>query len=418
MVATEAEGRGEVGAAPASADPPAASAAAGRGKAGETEGAEWAVVTRARQRGRPKGSGGQQKIQFASGTPTFEQASEATRKRKAETTMAERLEQVYALLEKVLRQHQEEREAVAAERKVEREERAKMAKEIETMKRLLQQVGQTPTAGPSPPRQATAGQGKTTYANVARTPSASGKAGHPAARDERVVAINFARTTTDTTDFQGIKKTLQEGVDGHDATKGLKITCLRPGPRERIDVIFTTKKEAEVARAHQQWAKAQVPGIRMEGERWYPIRCDGVAKRAVLETESEQRTTLRADVAETFAKENNVHGIDFTVAKTRWISSFNPAKKMGTLVLWLKSKLAADHLIATGMALFGATGAWKGSAARNVRGHTLTGPAPPNNTNAPRAAKPATRYSHGSADFTRNTRNTGDKRTGRVGTRQ
>ncbi|KAK3618894.1 hypothetical protein LTR56_024365 [Elasticomyces elasticus] len=36
-----------------------------------------------------------------------------------------------------------------------------------------------------------------------------------------------------------------------------------------------------------------------------------------------------------------------------WLSKINPRKKTGSLVIWLKSKLAANHLLCAGQALFG-----------------------------------------------------------------
>jgi hypothetical protein len=46
----------------------------------------------------------------------------------------------------------------------------------------------------------------------------------------------------------------------------LKIEFLRIGPRERIEVVFKDKKQAEKARKHTQWAIGQILGTRVKGE--------------------------------------------------------------------------------------------------------------------------------------------------------
>jgi hypothetical protein len=44
--------------------------------------------------------------------------------------------------------------------------------------------------------------------------------------------------------------------------------------------------------------------------------------------------------------------------KANWLSKPDLAKKVGSLVIWLKSKLAAEHLLQSGTVIFGATGAY------------------------------------------------------------
>jgi hypothetical protein len=68
--------------------------------------------------------------------------------------------------------------------------------------------------------------------------------------DERAVSIDTGRSKVGTTDFSDIKGKLQQGIDKAGATKGLKIQFLRPGPGERIEVVFENKAQAEKARKH------------------------------------------------------------------------------------------------------------------------------------------------------------------------
>lgn len=39
--------------------------------------------------------------------------------------------------------------------------------------------------------------------------------------------------------------------------------------------------------------------------------------------------------------------------KASWLSRIDPREKTGSLVIWLRNKLAADYLLSTGQALFG-----------------------------------------------------------------
>jgi hypothetical protein len=74
----------------------------------------------------------------------------------------------------------------------------------------------------------------------------------PARADERAVNIDTGRTKAEKTDFAIIKERLQNGLDKAKVTEGLKIDFLRPGPGDRIEVVFENKEQAEKARKHTQ----------------------------------------------------------------------------------------------------------------------------------------------------------------------
>jgi len=60
-------------------------------------------------------------------------------------------------------------------------------------------------------------------------------------RDKRAVVIDAGRTKAEKNDYAVVKARLQEGLDSVQVTIGLKIECLRLGPRDRIEVVFATK---------------------------------------------------------------------------------------------------------------------------------------------------------------------------------
>jgi hypothetical protein len=88
------------------------------------------------------------------------------------------------------------------------------------------------------------------------------------------------------------------------------------------------------------------------------VKCDMVTKQAVIDEKAADDKTLRTTVCQDFSKDNVVEGHNFTAMKAHWLSKADASKKVGSLVIWLKNKLAADYLVRNGTAIFGATGAY------------------------------------------------------------
>lgn len=129
--------------------------------------------------------------------------------------------------------------------------------------------------------------------------------------------MDTGRTKGGKVDFAVVKKKLQAGLDKTKATEGLMIEFPRPSPRERIEVIFKDKAQAERRRRekHTQWATGQMPGTRVKGEQWYPIKCDMVAKQAVMDANADDAKTLKTTLYQEFGKETVVEGHDCTAMK-------------------------------------------------------------------------------------------------------
>ena len=100
-------------------------------------------------------------------------------------------------------------------------------------------------------------------------------------------------------------------------------------------MVFTTKAQAEKARKHSRWVLSQMPGTRIQGDEWYPLKCDLVAKQAVLDTTAKDGITLKQDVCKDFQAQNSTEEVDCIAMKARWISKADSAKKTGSLVIWL-----------------------------------------------------------------------------------
>lgn len=308
--------------------------------------------------------------QLAKTAKVFASSSELERKRKAEQSMAD---QIAALREMVLQliKGQEEQKKQAEEQrllyekqaaelgavhKTLREETEKHGRTIALLEALSEKSVRTPTYSEAAKTglQHTAGSQKITV-----SPSQKERSSTKVARkDERAVSIDTGRTKAEKDDFTLVKEMLQSGLDKAKGTEGLKIEFLRPGPGQSIEVVFKDKEQADKARKHTRWATEQMPGTRVKGEEWFPVKCDMVAKQAVMDSEVGDGKTLKKDVCQAFTKDNARDEHDFTAMKVHWLSRTDLTKKVGSLVIWLKSKVAAEHLLLSGTAIFGATGAY------------------------------------------------------------
>ena len=281
----------------------------------------------------------------------FDQPSEVSKRRRAEDDLGDitrdtnTVEQIKGLKTLVLQLLAKEDERT--------KEISELKQEVCELKKLIQ----------------TMGAGQTTYASavkstaqVVKTAVSTGtaRAATPtqlhklrAEDDKCSITINTTRVKGEKRDFVQVKAALQQAVDESAVLQGAQIRCLRELPGERINVVFTTEEGAQRARAHGQWLVAAMPEAKLRSEEWYPIKCDMVVKRAVLDGTVEGGRTLRKEVCAEFAHDNCSDNIDFTAMKASWLSRLDPRKKTGSLVIWLKNKLAADHLLCTGQALFG-----------------------------------------------------------------
>lgn len=180
----------------------------------------------------------------------------------------------------------------------------------------------------------------------------------PRYRDKRVVSIDTISTAPeDKRDLAQVKENLQRSIDGVEAVYGTKIQCIRPLGTRGINIVFETKEQAERAKSRPDWIAIALPGARLKSDEWYPVKCDGVAKQIVLDETTKDGRTLRKEVLDKFKEDNSTSDIDCTAMKASWLSRNYPNKTVGSLVIYLKAKKAADYLLSLGNAIFGPVGA-------------------------------------------------------------
>jgi hypothetical protein len=109
---------------------------------------------------------------------------------------------------------------------------------------------------------------------------------------------------------------------------------------------------------HPRWLTKAMPEARIRCEQWFRVKCDGVAKNAVMDPDKDDGRTLRDAVLTEFKDQNSTKDVDCTAMKVNWLSKSYLEKRVGSLVIWLRNKAAADHLLQRGTAVFGASRAF------------------------------------------------------------
>ena len=155
-----------------------------------------------------------------------------------------------------------------------------------------------------------------------------------------------------------IRNTLNQSLRSFKVTEDIEITCIRLRQTDSIDLVFRSEKEKERARLHPRWLTSAMPEARMRGEKWYPVKCDGVAKNAVMDLNKDDNKTLRPELLSEFRTQNSTDSIDCTAMKASWLSKSQLKKRVGSLVIWLKHPAAVEYLLQRGTAMFGASGAF------------------------------------------------------------
>jgi hypothetical protein len=291
----------------------------------------------------------------------FEAASTAERKRKAEESVND---QLLALRQTIIQLMNAQKEMTESQKTLMEGNKTLMetikaqAEEIKTLKAMMKDNVRQPSYSEAVAgRQAVDGaKAKETQADPAR--GSATKKSVPPVQDERAVSIDTGRYKGAKTNFAEIKANLQTSLKVNKVTEKLTIKCLRPGPGDRIDVVFGDKDEANKARQHTRWLSSGMPGARVKGEQWYPVKCDSVVKQCVLDDEINDGKTLKKDILKDFKVDNGCEAAECTAVKATWLSKIDAAKRVGSLVIWLKNKVDADYLLRTGTAMFGATGAF------------------------------------------------------------
>ncbi|TKA49992.1 hypothetical protein B0A49_13355, partial [Cryomyces minteri] len=221
-----------------------------------------------------------------------------------QNTLAEQRE-TQAREVKELREQQEQAQKKAAETAEEAakeaakavEEAARATKELKEQIESLKEDVKALSSGQPSPERTQIGQGESTSRShpasawpslptstaerpttVSHISSTGSIPQRPADEEKRIVNIDARRARCEKKDIAKVKDKLERALRAHEATNGAKIDFIRTLSGDRIEVCFETEEQCKQARQNPRWLEVAMPGARLKGETWYPIKCDGVAK--------------------------------------------------------------------------------------------------------------------------------------------
>lgn len=96
--------------------------------------------------------------------------------------------------------------------------------------------------------------------------------------------------------------------------------------------MYGVEQSIQRRTGHSKWPELAMPGAKMKGEKWFPIKCDNVPKSRVMKEGSKWKT-LREELLDAFKEENErERGPDMTAKKVVWLSKVSE-RPMGSLVI-------------------------------------------------------------------------------------
>jgi hypothetical protein len=133
----------------------------------------------------------------------------------------------------------------------------------------------------------------------------------------------------------------------------VEVEYIREVYTNKVELCLATVEQTQRTRDNPRWIERAMPGARMRGETWYPIKVDGISKSIVLDPQGSGKT-LKPEVVPNFARDNSKDNVDCTAMKATWIS--RPSDKVnGSMIVWLKKREAAAYLLQKLTVIFGPT---------------------------------------------------------------
>lgn len=170
--------------------------------------------------------------------------------------------------------------------------------------------------------------------------------------NDRTITLDTSRSNSERSNAAKLKEEITNVMQAQFETKDCKIQHVRILPGEKVEICMETDSQCENARHYPRWLELAMPGARMKGQTWFPIKCDNVPKSQVMK-EGSLGTALKDDLLPAFKEDNEREGCpDMTAKKVVWISKVFD-RPMGSLVIWLKKEAARDLLLREQVAMFG-----------------------------------------------------------------
>ena len=251
-------------------------------------------------------------------------------------------------------------------------EESKIKEIREAMQRMEEQLTQMSIAGSGSPTTATTNlaspQPRQTWSQVAsqKGPSpqhsartellSDSEASHnaqPLANEGKTIEIDISRARGDKDDLNRVKDKWIKALEENPNTEDVEVEFLREIYTNKVELCLATVEQAQRTRDNPRWIEKAMPGARIRGEAWFPIKVDGISKSVVLDLSGGPKK-LKPEVVTNFAADNSKDNIDCTAMKAVWIS--RPSDKVnGSMIVWLKKREAAAYLLRKMTVIFGPT---------------------------------------------------------------
>ena len=151
---------------------------------------------------------------------------------------------------------------------------------------------------------------------------------------------------------EAAKQAIQQGMDGVErlagtAVKGFRVWRANEGASV-IKFSVDKDKEAVVRQTAADWLEPALPGARLVGPKWYPVKADWVEVALAMDAESGK---VSRSAMERFGTENGVE-----VCTMRWLGRPRPSGQHASVVIKVATKEEAEKLLTSDSVTFGGGG--------------------------------------------------------------
>jgi hypothetical protein len=151
---------------------------------------------------------------------------------------------------------------------------------------------------------------------------------------------------------EAAKQVIQQGMSDVERLTGAIIKDFRVWrAKDNASVIkFSVEKDKEAAfrQTTAEWLEPQIPGARLVGPKWYPVKADFIKVMLVMDAESGK---VSKSAMERFGTENGVE-----VCTMRWLGQLRPSGQHASVVIKVATKEEAEKLLKSDSVTFGGGG--------------------------------------------------------------
>ena len=129
------------------------------------------------------------------------------------------------------------------------------------------------------------------------------------------------------------RERIRTALQSETTTANVDIVRVKPTSRTTVKIFVDSEESVTSLRQATHWLNS-IPGAKLQGEQWFPVKLNDVKKESVFEELGAQRE----DFASSFQDENGVAEIK----KIIWLSG---KKRYGSMAIYLSRQVDADALL-------------------------------------------------------------------------